>query len=73
MSRHDEPQRKVGVGADFDRGAELRPMYLETADIRIHPIRARNINLWLAGLSVVATFIAAVWLLARGLSAGSEL
>jgi hypothetical protein len=60
ISRHDDVRSEQDIGTIFDRGRELRPIHLETADMRMNIIRARNIELWLTGVLIVAIFIVSV-------------
>ncbi|KAB5584993.1 UDP-glucosyl transferase family protein [Coniochaeta sp. 2T2.1] len=48
-------ERSVG-----DRGRELRPMHLQTADMRMNWFKARNIDLWLVSLSILSLAVMAV-------------
>jgi hypothetical protein len=49
-----------------DRGKELRPMHLQTADARMGPLKARNLDLWLVVLLILGCFVAAVVLIGLG-------
>lgn len=72
VSRHDTDSKPEDQhGGVFDRGTELRPMHLETADCRMSSFRARNVDMWVVGLLIVAIFIAAMVLV--GLGARSKL
>ncbi|KAK2590999.1 hypothetical protein QQS21_011312 [Conoideocrella luteorostrata] len=52
--------------ARYDGGRELRPMHLQTADMRMSSFKAKNWDLWLAGLLTLgliplASFTAGKW------------
>ncbi|KAB5578105.1 putative UDP-glucoronosyl and UDP-glucosyl transferase family protein [Coniochaeta sp. 2T2.1] len=59
--RFEFNQENSGKGRSVgDRGRELRPMHLQTADMRMNWFKARNIDLWLVSLSILSLVVMAV-------------
>ncbi|KAF5510144.1 UDP-glucuronosyltransferase 2A3 [Colletotrichum siamense] len=58
ICRDDEIAKKEnGASGVFnDRGRELRPMHLQTADMRMSALRASNLDLWLVGAAIIGVF-----------------